>query len=236
MSGAASFYEQDGLGTVTSLTASNGSVAQSYTYDSFGNQTASGSLTNLFRYTGREFDTETNLYYYRARYYDPTAGRFLSEDPHDVGTLYDAANIYVYVADNPTNYVDAYGLYTMKPSNPPLPLPSPALDKLLKCIESQTGLTLEVTSTSEVYPLKHPVHGPTDPHRRGLAVDIHYPSDPGSVLNAAACCGATNALDEKKRKFQNTTADNIHLQLVPGPNPANPGGDLPKKPKCPGCS
>jgi RHS repeat-associated protein len=81
-SGTIDYYEQDGLGSVTSLTASSGSVAQSYTYDSFGNQTASSaSLTNYFRYTGREFDTETNLYYYRARYYDPTTGRFLSEDP-----------------------------------------------------------------------------------------------------------------------------------------------------------
>ena len=81
-SGTIDYYEQDGLGSVTSLTASNGSVAQSYTYDSFGNQTASsGSLTNFFRYTGREFDTETNLYYYRARYYDPVGGRFATEDP-----------------------------------------------------------------------------------------------------------------------------------------------------------
>lgn len=49
---------------------------------SSGKQTASsGSLTNPFQYTGREFDTETGLYYYRARYYDPSTGRFLSEDP-----------------------------------------------------------------------------------------------------------------------------------------------------------
>jgi YD repeat-containing protein len=59
-SGTIDYYEQDGLGSVTSLTASTGSVAQSYTYDSFGNTTnSSGSLTNFFRYTGREFDTET---------------------------------------------------------------------------------------------------------------------------------------------------------------------------------
>jgi RHS repeat-associated protein len=76
------YYQLDGLRSITSLTASNGSLAQSYTYDSFGNLTnSSGSLTNFFRYTGREFNTETNLYYYCARYYDPAEGRFLSEDP-----------------------------------------------------------------------------------------------------------------------------------------------------------
>jgi RHS repeat-associated protein len=53
-----------------------------YTYDSFGNVTNStGSVTNFLEYTGREFDTETGLYYYRARYYDTITGRFLSEDP-----------------------------------------------------------------------------------------------------------------------------------------------------------
>jgi RHS repeat-associated protein len=86
-SGTVDYYEADGLGSVTSLAASNGTIAQSYTYDSFGNLTnSSGSLTNYLRYTGREFDTETGLYYYRARYYDPTAARFASEDPFKLVT------------------------------------------------------------------------------------------------------------------------------------------------------
>jgi hypothetical protein len=58
----------NGLGSVTSLSTSGGAIANTYTYDSFGNLTASsGSLTNPFRYTAREFDSETSLYYYRAR-------------------------------------------------------------------------------------------------------------------------------------------------------------------------
>lgn len=80
--GATYDYEQDGLGSATSLTNSSGALALTYTYDSFGKITASsGSVSNPFRYTGRDFDSETGLYYYRARYYDPTTGRFLSEDP-----------------------------------------------------------------------------------------------------------------------------------------------------------
>jgi len=81
-SGATSYYEADGLGSITSLSSTAGALAQTYTFDSFGKQTASsGSLTNPFRYTAREFDAETSLYNYRARYYDPNPGRFLSEDP-----------------------------------------------------------------------------------------------------------------------------------------------------------
>jgi RHS repeat-associated protein len=79
-----------------------------YNYDSFGKQTNStGSLVNPFRYTARESDTETGLYYYRARYYDPQIGRFLLEDP-----LYSGGEMsfYTFVGNDATNYVDPWGL------------------------------------------------------------------------------------------------------------------------------
>jgi YD repeat-containing protein len=70
--GATSYYDADGLGSVTSLSNATGALAQTYSYDSFGNLTASsGSVTNPFRYAGCDFDTETNLQFSRARYYDP---------------------------------------------------------------------------------------------------------------------------------------------------------------------
>jgi len=104
---ATSYYHADGLGSITSITNSSGAVANTYVYDSFGNLTSSsGTLTNPFRYTGREFDNEDTLYYYRSRYYDPTSGRFLSED----ATGFDAGpNFYVYVHNNPTRFTDPYG-------------------------------------------------------------------------------------------------------------------------------
>jgi RHS repeat-associated protein len=107
-SATTSYYEADGLGSITSLSNTAGALAQTYTFDSFGNQTASsGSLTNSFRYTGREFDTETNLYFYRGRYFDPVAGRFISEDPirFDIGP-----NFYPYVANDPVGQIDPSGL------------------------------------------------------------------------------------------------------------------------------
>ncbi len=111
------YYEEDGLGSVTSLTAPTGALAQTYTYDSFGNTTnSSGSLTNFFRYTGREFDTETNLYYNRARYLDPTTGRFLSEDPI---RFKGGVDFYEYGLNSPTNVNDPSGLCPPEGCQPP---------------------------------------------------------------------------------------------------------------------
>jgi len=107
-SGSTSYYNSDGLASVTSLANPTGSLTQTYTFDSFGNQTSSfGSLTNPFRYTAREFDAETNLYYYRARYVNESVGRFLSEDP---ARFYAGVNFYAYVRNEPIDFVDPYGL------------------------------------------------------------------------------------------------------------------------------
>jgi RHS repeat-associated protein len=110
-SGTTSFYDQDGLGSVTSLSSSAGATANTYTYDSFGQTTAStGSVTNRFQYTGREFDAETDLYCYRARYYDPAAGRFLSEDPI---AFSGGVDFYAYTQNNPVNFADSSGLLSV---------------------------------------------------------------------------------------------------------------------------
>jgi len=107
------YYEADGLGSVTSLTTPTGTVAATYTYDSFGFMTNStGSATNWFRYTARQFDSDTALYYYRARYYDPTTGRFLSEDP--IGFKGSGTNFYAYAHNSPVNLIDPSGLCANK--------------------------------------------------------------------------------------------------------------------------
>jgi len=103
-----SYYEQDGLGSVSALSNSAGALANTYTYDSFGKLAAStGTLANPFQFTGREFDPETGIYQYRHRYYDPNGGRFISEDPIGFGG---GANFYRYVFNSPTNLVDPWGL------------------------------------------------------------------------------------------------------------------------------
>ncbi|MBI4001157.1 MAG: hypothetical protein HY348_05170 [Nitrospira defluvii] len=105
------FYHQDGLGTVTELTDSNGTIAKAYAYDAYGNLLESpGTVEQPYTYTGREFDAETGLYYYRARYYDAMTGRFLQKDP--IGYPGDI-NFYRYVRNIPTKFADPYGLFEL---------------------------------------------------------------------------------------------------------------------------
>ena len=106
-SSATSYFHADGLGSITSLSNAAGSIANTYTYDSFGKLTAStGSLVNPFQYTARESDPETGLYYYRARYYDPAAGRFIGEDPLE---FFGGIDFYAYVENDPINLSDPFG-------------------------------------------------------------------------------------------------------------------------------
>jgi RHS repeat-associated protein len=111
----ASFYVRDGLGSVRALTNSAGQVMERYQFDSFGNLIQAGTagtasaLGNPFLFTGREWDSEIGLYYYRARHYDPANGRFLQADSYWVPTAAESLNRYAYARNNPINMVDPSG-------------------------------------------------------------------------------------------------------------------------------
>jgi RHS repeat-associated protein len=106
--GTAGYYQQDGLGSVTSLGNSSTSLTNTYSYDSFGNVTTStGSFANPFQYTGRDYDQETGLRYYRARHYNSATGRFISEDPIRFAG---SSSFYVYVQNRPIIAKDPTGL------------------------------------------------------------------------------------------------------------------------------
>ncbi len=102
------WLHHDQLGSTRLITDSGGASQATYTFDSYGNLTASsGSITNPFRFAGQYLDGESGLYYLRARFYDASTGQFLSRDP--------LASIrkepYVYTVDNPLNAVDPTGLF-----------------------------------------------------------------------------------------------------------------------------
>jgi uncharacterized protein (TIGR02594 family) len=114
------FYHQNRLGNVVAITDSTGTVKERYEYDPYGkvsildgegNALESSSIGNPITYTGQRYDADTGLYYYKNRYYSPKLGRFLSKDP--LGMI-DGPNLYAYVNNDPTNWVDPMGTTIME--------------------------------------------------------------------------------------------------------------------------
>jgi RHS repeat-associated protein len=110
------YYHTDANGSVTAITDSDGQLVERVTYDIYGMPTfwdAAGNLIpkssigNNILFHGREYDYEMNLYYFRARYYDPIMGRFLSTDPMGYA---DSMNLYQGFNMNPFNFGDPWGL------------------------------------------------------------------------------------------------------------------------------
>ena len=107
-------YLLDRLGNVLGLTDGAGTLVISYRYDPWGNVIATGgsntALVNPFRFSGREWDAESGFYFFRARFYDPAVGRFISRDPvFGSLTVPRSLNPYLYVQNNPTNWTDRSG-------------------------------------------------------------------------------------------------------------------------------
>src|SRR6266850_67223 len=90
------YFTQDHLGSTTALTGTTGKLIERISYDGYGN--SAGSTRTRYGYTGRERDPLTGLLYYRARFYDPQLGRFISEDPIGLDGGVDG---YAYVENNP---------------------------------------------------------------------------------------------------------------------------------------
>ena len=109
------YYTQNAHGDVVNLTDSTGEITKSYTYDAFGvEKNIDDSDTNAFRYCEEYYDSESGTIYLRARYYDPSTGRFVSRDSY-AGKNEDplSLNRYTYCHNNPTNNVDPNGKFAV---------------------------------------------------------------------------------------------------------------------------
>ena len=119
------YFNKDHLGSVKELIRhSDDQVIQEYHYSTYGQtsvhpQNNNQEVSNSRAFTAREYEKELNLYYYRARYYDPSTGRFLSPDP--IGFNGGDTNLYRYVLNNPLRYVDPFGLKNINLTGHPLP-------------------------------------------------------------------------------------------------------------------
>ncbi|MEX5213392.1 MAG: DNRLRE domain-containing protein [Nitrospiraceae bacterium] len=117
--GAVHYWHQDHLGSSSVITDSAGALVQTLAYYPYGATRANQSSANPavdvpYKYTGKELDSTTGLYYYAARYYDPALGRFISADtivpnPRDPQEL----NRYTYAGNNPFKYTDPTGHFKL---------------------------------------------------------------------------------------------------------------------------
>jgi RHS repeat-associated protein len=99
------FFLHDHLGSTIGLTNGAGTTVERDSYDPYGN--SPGGSATRYGFTGRERDDATGLIYFRARWYDPQQGRFITEDPAGYGG---GANVYAYANGNPVNFTDPTGL------------------------------------------------------------------------------------------------------------------------------
>lgn len=105
------YYLYNGHGDVVQIVDSSGVIVNIYTYDEWGNiLSQTQGISNSFKYAGEIYDEETGLYYLRARYYDPSLGRFLNEDTYtgDINNPL-SLNLYTYAENNPVIYADPTG-------------------------------------------------------------------------------------------------------------------------------
>jgi RHS repeat-associated protein len=107
--GTSAWYLADRLGSVRDVVSSSGVSTFHTGYDGFGNAVSqTGTGGDRFMFTGREFDATPSAYFFRARYYDAGAGRFLSRDP--IGAADSDPDLFRYARNDPINWTDRLGL------------------------------------------------------------------------------------------------------------------------------
>jgi len=187
----------DHQGTVRDLADATGAIADHRVYTSFGAITShtEPTVAHPYAYTGREADAETGLLYYRARYYDPATGKFISEDPiaFDGGDT----NLYRYVANSTPNAADPLGT-----------LPQPALMALSQGLTAGAGQgTSHLAAIADAALFQQQSDAPLSPRDSvalgGEDLAVGRPSVAPTVKPAAST-------------VVHAAADSLHLAASPG--------------------
>ncbi|MCL6457003.1 MAG: hypothetical protein K6T85_03265, partial [Gorillibacterium sp.] len=116
------YYVHNGHGDIVGLADGAGNLVNSYSYDIWGNPlTTNEQVEQPFRYSGEFWDSSTGLQYLRARWYDPSIGRFINEDAYEGDTKNPLSqNLYTYVKNNPLRYLDPTGHIEEEIKNAPI--------------------------------------------------------------------------------------------------------------------
>lgn len=211
--GASTYYHADALGSVVATSNNAGAVQSTARYGAFGDTTLSTGNIAQYGYTGRE-PSATGLMYYRARFYDPSIGRFTQSDP--MGFI-DGVNTYAYVANNPINYVDPTGM---------------TIDAISNTLSSASGYVSQIGDDWAAYTNSESANRV----RGGMMVaGGHYGSDPELALQASLNLGGGYA--EGAESMANVTSGTSTIGLAlsvvngrGGRGADSSGNDVPKTP------
>ena len=155
-------------------------VVNRYRYSPFGeSRMKNEQVYNPYQYTGRRYDEESGLYYYRARMYSPEISRFLSNDPAQQGD-----NWYAYVGNDPTNNRDPSGEMSVRLMNMPLISPYTTGVNYMARLDEEILL-----SSPEVI---RSIYYHTTINQAGIPFDLLPDVDEATEISAGPCCADPN--------------------------------------------
>ncbi|OUC11880.1 MAG: hypothetical protein B0A82_25575 [Alkalinema sp. CACIAM 70d] len=176
------WFLADHLGSTRALINDSGVIQRSFTYDAFGKlvgESGNAGVDTRYRFTGREWDGESQQYYYRARYYDANTGRFIGQDP--LGFAAGDSNLYRYVGNSPAMATDPSGLF---------------LEGAQRLIQGTQRLVQNTADT-----VKYGIKGTIDFYRNGGDV-----SDAVSSIRPTIMAQAATARDHYVSRFNDSSA------------------------------
>ena len=190
------YFTADANGSIIAVTDSLGAVSERYEYDPYGvvsflgndyTLLANSAIGNVYTFTGRQYEPESGQFFYRARHYNASDGRFLQRDP--LGIYGGDFNLYSYVSNNPVHFTDPLGW--IRYNNPDVTVTTPPTGAnlaALQCFETCSGHEVLVNGGQETTGHRGRAHG------MNLACDVASPRfnphlNDDNVLNCARRCG-----------------------------------------------